>query len=127
MASDDRTEILRNVLQDLHDRLPGLEAIAVLQADGKVLAHLYQDDAPPRTRELMHELVRLSDEAMRALQSDGCSEATIKGGKRFLALYRMGSADVFLGLIGQSTLNFGMLNSGCRVALDKIREVLATA
>lgn len=115
---------LQQVLQDLNGRIDGLEEISLIRQDGTVLAQLYQTEKSQDTTSLITELTKLTETVAQELERGQNTETTIKGKKRFLAFYKVEQTDAILGIVGQSDVNFGLLSSGCRNAIEKIKEVI---
>lgn len=113
---------LHTILQDLQHHIEGLEQLVILQRDGTPLAQLSADTQAIAFEGFLTELAGLSEDVSQGLQQGVSTEAVIKGQKRFLALYREPRTNVLLGILGRSTVNFGLLNSGCRIAIQKIEK-----
>lgn len=124
MAAETHTALLTPILEDLQTRIAGLEHIMVLRRDRTVLASITQKNSDFHTTAILSEFADLTDEMCDALEHGFATEAIVKGKKRFLAIYALHEADVLLGILGRSTVNFGLLNSGCRTAVEKIQKIL---
>lgn len=124
MAAKAHTALLMPILQELHTRIADLEEIVILRRDRTLLASINQKDSDLSAATILTELANLTDEMCDTLEHGVATEAMVKGKNRFLAIYALHEADVLLGISGQSTVNFGLLNSGCRTAIEKIHKIL---
>jgi predicted regulator of Ras-like GTPase activity (Roadblock/LC7/MglB family) len=124
-VSHAHTESIQEILQELHRRIDGLEAIAIIRQDGTVLAQLHSGLKHSNIEAIFTEFAALTREVCQALQQGAHTEAMIKTQNRFLALYSTKGANIVLGIIGQATINFGLLNSGCRIAIEKLEQLFS--
>ncbi|MBD3308892.1 hypothetical protein GF339_20935 [candidate division KSB3 bacterium] len=125
VSTESTTEQLQGILQELQVRIEGLEEIAVIQRDGTLLASFFASTHQQNTTVIATEFANLTDEICHALGQSTSAEAIMKGEKRFLAIYKTQDADIFLGILGSATVNFGLLNSGCRIAIQKIHDTFS--
>ncbi|GAK50976.1 hypothetical protein U14_02218 [Candidatus Moduliflexus flocculans] len=118
---------LQQILHDLHQRIEGLEELVVLQQDGSLLAerHTAEDSATIRTASTA--FAALASQMYENLGRGSATEAIIRGKDRFLAIYSMPQDRTFLAIVGSSSVNFGLLNSGGRITIKKIHELLSKA
>jgi predicted regulator of Ras-like GTPase activity (Roadblock/LC7/MglB family) len=125
VPDDTNTELLQKILEDLNSHIEGLEQIAIIQRDGTVLAQLPSAEKVQHTAGVFTEFAKLTDDVCQVLERGANTEAIMKGQNRFLALYRTTGTHTILGIVGQSSINFGLLNSGCRIAIEKIETISA--
>jgi len=127
MIAEAYIALLTPILEDLQARITGLEEMVILRRDRIVLASISQKDSDLIATALLTEFADLTDEMCDTLEHGFATEAIVKGKDRFLAIYALHEADVLLGISGRSTVNFGLLNSGCRTAVEKIHKILQSA
>lgn len=127
MPAETHTALLTPILEDLQARIAGLEHIVVLRRDRTLLASINQKGDDLRITAILSEFADLTDEMCDTLEHGSAAEAMVKGTERFLAIYALYEADILLGISGRSTVNFGLLNSGCRTAVEKIHKILQSA
>jgi predicted regulator of Ras-like GTPase activity (Roadblock/LC7/MglB family) len=122
-------EAVQEILEHLRQRIEGLDHIVLIRHDGSLIAQLQplSEQALPEISPIITELVGLAEEVCLALERGANTEAILKGQERFLAFYRSKVVDLMLGVVGQAAMNFGLLNSGCRIALQKLEELHAAA
>ena len=125
MIPAEKKQELEQILQDLQTRVEGLEQIVILQQDGTLIAgNISARACTPEMITTMTAFAALIDETCQTLQGEHGSEALIRGQQRFLAMYKTHRADMFLAIIGQASVNFGLLNSGCRITIKKLEDLV---
>lgn len=124
MATDRQTAVLTLILQDLQARIDDLEDLVVLRRDRTLLAAVHLTEKDLGATSMMTDFANLIDEMCDTLEHGIATESMVKGNERFLAIYKLHETDVLLGILGRSTVNFGLLNSGCRTAIEKIHKIL---
>lgn len=127
MAAEAYIALLTPILEDLQTRIAGLGEMIVLRRDRTVLASINQKNNDLSITAILTEFADLTDEMCDTLEHGAAAEAMVKGTERFLAIYALHEANVLLGISGRSTVNFGLLNSGCRTAVEKIHKILSEA
>jgi predicted regulator of Ras-like GTPase activity (Roadblock/LC7/MglB family) len=125
MATEQQRAGLTPILQDLQARIEGLEDLVILHDDRTVLAAVHLTEKDLSATSLMTDFAKVIDEMCDTLEHGIATEAMVKGGDRFLALYKLHETDVLLGILGRSHVNLGLLNSGCRTAIEKIHKMLS--
>lgn len=123
MATDSYIASLQEILQDLNTHIEGLEQILIMQQDGTLLAQFNPKEQQSDVEGILAEFAGLTEDVCQVLERGANTEAIIKGQKRFLALYRCHKMNILLGIVGQATVNFGLLNSGARIAIQKIEKL----
>lgn len=126
MAFEEKRDVFQHILQDLHDRIEGLEELVIFQQDGTLLAELYTTEKANDITTIAKEFAEVSQGVCQTLERGVGAEAIIKGQKRFIAIYNTPTADIILTMVGKSTTNFGLVNSGGRIAIKKIQETVST-
>ena len=126
MATEQQTALLTPILQDLQARIGGLEDVVILRYDRSLLAAVHLTDKDLSATSILTDFAHLMDEMCDTLEHGIATEAMVKGEERFLAMYKLHKTDIFLGILGRSTVNFGLLNSGCRTAIEKIHKIVST-
>ena len=124
MSTDDHITLLQNILRDLNSHIDGLERIVIIKRDGTLLAQIDSMERSEKPEATLAKFARLADELCRILDRGSNTEAIVKGKKRFLALYRTHGANTMLGILGDASVNLGLLNSGCRSAIGKIESII---
>ncbi len=124
MAIDAHTDVLQKILQDLNSHIDGLEQILIIQQNGTLLARLFPEEHSEKIEAILAEFAMVADEVCQELKRGGNTEAILKGRHRFLAVYRTRSMKTMLGIVGQASVNLGLLNSGSRSAIEKIEAIV---
>ena len=124
MPTDTNTALLQNILQDLNTHIDGLEQMAIIRRDGTLLARFYSTEKGQSAKQIFAEFAALTDEVRQILDRGSNTEAIIKGQHRFLAIYRTHGTNTILGIVGQASVNLGLLNSGSRMAIEKIETII---
>ena len=115
---------LQEILEDLNAHVEGLEDLLVIQQDGTLLGERRMAENSAEIRPLVCEFSELMRSICHTMGESAGTEAIIRGKDRFLAIYKDPAAEVFLAIIGASAINFGLLNSGGRITIKKIHELL---
>lgn len=123
-AEQHNTTQLTPILEDLQARIAGLEELVILRRDHTLIASVPFTEDDIRMTPMMTDFSDLMDELCDTLEHGIATEAMVKGSGRFLAMYKLHETDVLLGILGDSAVNFGLLNSGCRAAIEKIHHIL---
>ncbi len=118
---------LQQILQDLQSRIEGLEELVVLQQDGSLLAERRTAEDSTAIRTTSKAFAALASQMYESLGRGSATEAIIRGKDRFLAIYGTPEDQTFLAIVGSSAVNFGLLNSGGRITIKKICDLLANA
>ena len=118
---------LQHILQDLQSRIDGLEELVVLQQDGSLLAERRTSEDSAAIRTTSKAFAALASQMYESLGRGSATEAIIRGKDRFLAIYGTPGDRTFLTIVGSSVVNFGLLNSGGRITIKKIHDLLANA
>jgi len=116
---------LHHILEDLHSRIDGLEELVVLQQDGSLLAERRTAEDSAAIRTTAKAFAALASQIYESLGRGAATEAIIRGKERFLAIYGTPGEPTFLAIVGSSAVNFGLLNSGGRITIKKIHDLLA--
>ncbi|PID56389.1 hypothetical protein CSB45_11950 [candidate division KSB3 bacterium] len=123
MPAERYTEVLHNILSKLKTYVDGVEYAVIILSDGTQLAELPPLEMPGIAA-LLKDFGKIAQQLCQQLEIGSETESLIKGKKRFLAVYGS-SKHILLGVVGQSSVNLGLLNSGARKALEKIEAMLS--
>ena len=123
MATTQQTEVTEQTLQNLHARIEGLDELVVLHRDGTLLGGLYPTKASEQIIRIAPQFANLTDEICHALEQGVSTEAIVKGTERFVAIYKASECNIFLAIVGKKGVNFGLLSSGCRRALETLQQI----
>ena len=115
---------LQQILEDVNTRIEGLEDLLVLQQDGTLIGERRMAENSADIRPIACEFSELTRRICETLGQGAGTEAIIRGKDRFLAMYKDPTADLFLAIIGTSAINFGLLNSGGRITIKRIHDIM---
>ncbi len=117
-----KIETLQAILQELNTHVEGLEQVAIVKRDGTLITPFMPGEQAPHVEQMAAELAGLAEDVCQVLDRGASTEVIVKGADRFLAVYRSHKADALLGIVGPSSVNFGLLNSSGRSAIQKIES-----
>lgn len=118
-----QSEAVQDILQEINTHVEGLDQMAIVRPDGTPVVQLRPDGEALQIEDSATELAALAERVCGMLNRGPNTEALIKGQHRFLAFYRSHQADFLLAIVGASTVNFGLLNSSSRSALQKLEAL----
>jgi len=117
-----KTEGLKDVVQSIKSELSEAEHIAIVATDGTVFASNISGGESTKVGAMITTFMGLSKRTCKTLDKGEPTEALIKAGSGFIAIYPAGKAT--LGVTTLSDTNLAMLNMVCREAAEKIEDIL---